>query len=473
MKTRKDTNRLARRCRVWLSYLAGVIAIVVLLPRAGYALPSFARQTGMRCTTCHTAFPQLTPFGREFKLQGYVLSNEQSKLPPFAAMFEPSFTYTNQDQKPVAAKYFGSNNNVALTQESLFYAGRLLGPYAKDLFGSKAASVLNKIGTFLQGTYDGVARSWGWDNWEIRFADTASVHGSNVTYGAYVNNNPTVQDLWNTTPAWGFPFSASGLAPTPAAAPLIAGGVSQQVAGFGTYVKLFDLLYLELGGYRTLAQSVQRAFGISAEDVSSETQITNLAPYWRIAMEKSWGGHTLETGMYGLAAHTFPGRDSSEGKDYIVDIGLDSQYQYSSGANDVTLLLNWIHEVDNWDASFPLGNTSSSRDTLWNFSVTISYLFDKTYGLDFQYFQVSGSQDSLLYGDSRTGSPLSDGWVIQLNYLPFNKGGGPAFWPMSALKLSLQYWIYNRFDGSRSNYDGTGRNADDNNTLYLQAWIAF
>jgi hypothetical protein len=34
------------------------------------ALPSFARQTGQPCGTCHTSFPSLTPFGRRFKLLG-------------------------------------------------------------------------------------------------------------------------------------------------------------------------------------------------------------------------------------------------------------------------------------------------------------------------------------------------------------------------------------------------------------------
>src|SRR5450759_989309 len=35
------------------------------------ALPSFARQTGQPCGTCHTDFPGLTPYGRLFKLGGY------------------------------------------------------------------------------------------------------------------------------------------------------------------------------------------------------------------------------------------------------------------------------------------------------------------------------------------------------------------------------------------------------------------
>ena len=36
-----------------------------------------------------------------------------------------------------------------------------------------------------------------------------------------------------------------------------------------------------------------------------------------------------------------------------------------------------------------------------------------------------------------------------------------------------QYVIYNKFDGASHNYDGTGRNASDNNTLYLYLWLAF
>ena len=50
-----------------------------------------------------------------------------------------------------------------------------------------------------------------------------------------LNNNPTMSDLWNSTPAWGYPFTTSPLAPTPAAATIIDGGLAQQVAGLGAY----------------------------------------------------------------------------------------------------------------------------------------------------------------------------------------------------------------------------------------------
>jgi hypothetical protein len=466
-------NVMLYRWRVGISSLICALGFLVLIPSTGQAVPSFARQTGMGCTACHTAFPQLNAFGREFKLNGYTFSNEQSKLPPLAVMLMPSFTHTAEGQAPSAAKDFGKNNNFALTQASFFYAGRLFGPYAESLLGKDAASVANKFGTFIQGTYDGVGRSWSWDNWELRFADNATIQDKNVVYGIYLNNNPTLQDLWNTTPAWGFPFSGSGLAPTPAAAPLLAGGVAQQVAGLGAYTRLFNLVYFELGGYRTLGFRTQRAFGVPIEDVKGETQIANIAPYWRLALEQTWGSHSIQVGTYGLAANTFPGRVESAGKDHVLDVGLDSQYQYSSAPHDVTLMLNWINENKNWHASQALGNTDNSRDRLHSFAATASYLFDSTYGVDFQYFLIDGRKDASLYPDSRTGSPASAGEVFEVNYLPFNKQGGPEFWPMSNIKISLQYRIYNQFNGSSHNFDGAGRNARDNNTLYLQAWMAF
>jgi hypothetical protein len=51
------------------------LVLVCALPTPSWAVPSFARQTGMACAACHTVFPELTPFGREFKLNGYVLDN--------------------------------------------------------------------------------------------------------------------------------------------------------------------------------------------------------------------------------------------------------------------------------------------------------------------------------------------------------------------------------------------------------------
>lgn len=45
------------------------------LPPPAYALPAFARQTGQNCVACHAGgqFPELTPYGRMFKITGYTI----------------------------------------------------------------------------------------------------------------------------------------------------------------------------------------------------------------------------------------------------------------------------------------------------------------------------------------------------------------------------------------------------------------
>ena len=66
------------------------------------AIPSFARQTGQECAACHTAFPELTPFGRAFKLNGYTMGGGDSKIPPFSMMDQATFTnYAKKLDAPI------------------------------------------------------------------------------------------------------------------------------------------------------------------------------------------------------------------------------------------------------------------------------------------------------------------------------------------------------------------------------------
>ncbi len=417
----------------------------------------------MQCIACHTEYPILNEFGRQFKLTGYTLSAGNFSLPPIAVMLQPSFTQTQAAQSGGAAPGFGANNNFALTQASVFYAGRLFGPYATDLFGTDGGAVANKFGIFSQTTYDGIGKAWSWDNTELRYADTGSLGSRSTVFGVYLNNNPTMQDPWNTTPAWGFPFSGSGLAPTPAASPMVGGAFAGQVGGLGAYMRGFRRRLFRGGGYRTLGPQFQRSVGV---DPTSEAQVTGVAPYWRFAFQKSTDSSTWEVGTFGMAANTAPGRDASSGKDRTADIGIDSQYQYSNTSSDVTVMASSTYEHDNWAASLPLGNVSNGTDYLLNEKLAVDYLYDKTYGAAVQVFNVNGSLDQLLYPGSASGSADSNGYVFQLNYMPFNKSGGPAFWSKSNVKFSVQYVVYKHFDG-------TAQSASANNTLYLEAWIMF
>ena len=56
--------------------------------------------------------------------------------------------------------------------------------------------------------------------------------------------------------------------------------------------------------------------------------------------------------------------------------------------------------------------------------------------------------------------------------VPFGKA--TSLWaPWLNVRLSLQYVAYLKFNGGHTNYDGFGRDASANNTLYLLSWFAF
>ena len=84
------------------------------------------------------------------------------------------------------------------------------------------------------------------DNTDIRYANKTKLSGKELVYGMDLNNNPTLEDLWNSTPAWGYPWIASDVAPTPNASAIINGSLAQDVAGIGGFAMWNDHLYLDL-----------------------------------------------------------------------------------------------------------------------------------------------------------------------------------------------------------------------------------
>jgi hypothetical protein len=432
-------------------------------------VPSFARQTGMTCTACHTMFPELKTFGRTFKLNGYVYSKRDELYefpPPLTAMAQVSYTHTTKKQPSDSvdehwSSHFlssGNDNVNAPQQASGFYGGK----------------VFYKLGALVQGTYDGAEDDVFLDNTDIRFADTISLGGKKLTLGLTVNNNPTVEDVWNSTPAWGFPYASSAVAPTPSAGTIIDGALGQQVGGLGVYAFWNHLIYAEVAGYRTTRSGVTEFLG---GGTPTDTVVDDVFPYWRVALQHEWGQHALSVGTYGTIVDVFPGVTSHGPTDRFTDIAVDAQYQYVGRKFIVTAQTTLIHEEQDWDASFPLGMTSNSSDTLDTFRINVnlyylSHSFGKIGGTA-GYFSTTGSDDALLYppgpiDGSRTGSPDSNGFILQLTWLPF--GGYRQF---LSPRLSLQYVIYDKFNGSSSNYDGSGRDASDNNTFYALLWLMF
>jgi hypothetical protein len=374
-----------------------------------------------------------------------------------------SFTHTNAPQPDAAEHGFGRNNNAALDQVSVFLAGRLT-DYA---------------GAFVQGTYDGVGHSFALDNTDLRMTTTVDLRDSELRLGLSVNNGPTVQDPYNTTFAWIFPFASSNLAPTPAAQPLLAGGLIGNSLGTTAYAWYDRRIYLESGLYN--------AYGPTALKLTGATlgpgAIANPAPYARFAYEWNWNAQSAHVGALMLYSNLNPasGERTTEtmfGRDSYFDFAVDGGYQFlGDGTNTVTLDAILTHENQNLKASTGLGTSTMPGNHLNQVRLNLSYFYQQTYGISAGWQNTWGNANPALFAPgplsgSANGKPDSNSFVIEADWIPFGKADS---WlrPLANLKLGAQYTIYTLFNGGSKNYDGFGHDASGNNTLFLYAWLAF
>jgi hypothetical protein len=441
--------------------------VLFLAAREGAAVPSFQRQTGQDCFSCHTMFPELTPVGRAFKLTGYVINKKGESypsLPPLAATAQISFTHTDLQQPPGSLPpdrwslhALSSENDIVGTpqQASVFYAGQ----------------IYDKLGAFVQATYTNDNDRLAMDTADVRYANATTVCDKDLIFGVTLNNNPTVEDVWNSTPAFSFPYATANLAPTPAANPLINNVLAAEVGGAGGYLYWNNTIYAALSVYRTSLNGITSPFGVGNHPLA--VYVDGGFPYWRIALTRQEGPHSFEIGTYGLSSNIYVSGDTGPA-DHFWDVAVDGQYQYIQGPHSFSVQTTWIHEDQDRSGSFATGAAAHTSDLLDAYRINGNYYYrtDKcgTVGGSVGFFLTTGTTDPLLYAPapdtgSRNGSPDSNGVILELDYIP------P--WKCLYTKLSVQYVIYNEFNGAGSNYDGFGRNASDNNTLYLLAWLAF
>jgi hypothetical protein len=440
-------------CFRWTS-LAALLALA-FLSRPAAAVPSFARELGVPCSTCHTSFPQLNAFGREFKLNGYLLGPASAKgvqaqdakgnttmsldsFPPLSAMLTADLTSLRKSVPD------SQNNSVELPQEaSLFFAGRI-GP---------------RIGSFLQLTYSQEDGSIGLDVAEIRYAKSGMLHEKPVTYGVFVNNNPTLEDPWNSTPAWGFPWAEASVVPESAAAALIDGALAQDVMGVGGYASFHGKFYVASGLYRSAH------VGSSSPTADSENTIDNAALYWRLAWQRALGKNTLELGTYGLHARLHPQGLTGDTDDYT-DYSVDPQLERPAGARAFVLHGSYTREHQDLNASFAADLAEQPGYRLGTLRVDAGMQGAKL-GYMLGLARTTGGTDTVRFAPeavtgSENGKPDTTSLIGELIYSPLQN-----------VQLRLQYRHYARFNGATGNYDGFGRSAGDNDTLMLHAWFVW
>jgi hypothetical protein len=464
MKTSRNGPRFGLHLALGFP-LAIFLLAFVLVSRAG-AVPSYSRQTGFPCSSCHTTPPELTPLGRLFKLSGYTLSGTaMSKIEkkragketglellatlPLSVFFETSFTSTNKSQPGQ------QNGSYEFPQDvSLFIAGEWS----------------THVGSFVQFTYDAQDDHFSWDNTDIRYANSGKVLGKDLLYGVTMNNNPTLEDVWNSTPAFGFPFISNDFAPNPAAAALVNGSLAQDVAGVGAYGMWDNHFYLDGTLYRSDHIGAAQPFN----GVGFPINIQGVAPYWRGAVQDTLGNNYLEVGTYGMHVRSTPNAVTaalSDGYDTYTNVAADFQYDRTIPQfnNDIiTVRATLIHENSQLNGTFNQGAAIFAPHHLNTTQANVEYHHGNRYSGSVGWFNTTGTSDPLLFSSgtaitgSASGSPDSDGYILNLSW-----------WPAQNIDLAAQYTGYLKFNGAKTNYDGLGRNASDNNTIYLLARFVF
>jgi hypothetical protein len=443
--TREKATETGNKLNSNIIWILTILFCLILNINFCYGVPSFARQTGLSCAVCHSTFPELNSFGRLFKLNGYTMTNVPTidagndssvnrlsllTTPPISSMIMASYSR-------IQSKIEGTQNgNVQFPQQlSLFYAGQ----------------ISRRFGTFIQLTYDPGTGAIGMDNTDIRYANHVQLASKDLLYGFTLNNNPTVQDVWNTVPAWRYPYASSGTAPSPAAATLIEGAYAGQVAGLGTYGLFDQMIYYEISLYRSAPQGLNVA---NPPDSSSSNTINGVAPYWRIALQHQFSKHYLMIGTFGMSSDLYPTYISGA-NDHYIDIGIDLQYEYSLPSAILSVHSSLIHEKRKLDATYA-NDISNISSNLNSFKIDGNVYFNRGIGFTLGYFNLTGDKNNI-YG-TYNGKPDSNGTLVELNFLPWYN-----------TKFSIQYVMYNKFDGLDKNYDGANRNASK--TILCIAWL--
>lgn len=480
-------NFVPFEARLLQALLAGTALISALLPVDAQAMPAFNRQTGQSCVACHAGgqFPELTPYGRLFKLTGYTLGERTLPISAMAVLSQSKVSNTAKSDDPNSD--FQKNNRAVLATASLLLGGK----------------VTDNIGAFAQITYDPYAtqdadgRFHGHskaDNIDLRYADRVNSGHRDLIFGVSANNNPSVSDPWNTAAAW----MQYVPVPSPTSSRFVDGnapypryGSGGNIAGLTAYAYWNQMIYAELGGYGT-SRGLSSFMSAGVGD-ASRTRLHGVNPYWRLAVNREWGSNSWMVGTSGMVARVYddPLNTSDPASTHCyTDLGVDTQYQYLLDPHAVTAQFVYMrnhHRYPTTLAAQPapffdaaggatLANTNAT-DTNHVLRAKVSYVYRAKYGGAVGLFNLTGSTNSA----NQTAGFDSTGALVKTNGAASNLSGNPStrgvtletFWmPIQFLRVGAQYTAYSRFNGASANYDGFGRNASDNNTLFLYTWVA-
>jgi hypothetical protein len=215
------------------------------------------------------------------------------------------------------------------------------------------------------------------------------------------------------------------------------------------------MVYAELGNYRT-ADSV---LSFMSAGVDPRPQLSGNNPYWRLAFSHEWGPHNIMVGASGMTAHVFDDpMDTSDPATVATfrNSGIDAQYQYILDPHTVTAQLAYMKQETAYSDAASSGLTKPGlTDTNTITRAKLAYTYEAKYGGSLSYFNLTGTTNN-------QNDPATRGLTYEVFYIPKQN-----------VRIGAQYTVYSTFEGASSNYDGAGRNASDNNSMFLYVWFAY
>jgi hypothetical protein len=245
---------------------------------------------------------------------------------------------------------------------------------------------------------------------------------------------------------------------------LYGGGTA---VGLNTYVYLNRNYYAEVGAYWAAGGPTSLlAYTNNPTSSNGTVPLIGTNPYYRLAYTTEWGPSNLMLGVFGMNSNVSPGLyDGSGTSTSYADRGVDAQYQYISSPHVVSTQFRYITE----DITDTTGNYSGPANLKSTFAKAM-YVYRAKYGAALSYQRIEGSSDAYYTGGLGGGANFTG-----VSGTPNTTVWTPAlFWqPLQNVRITIYKTFFTEYLGGTDNYDGLGRNASDNNTTYIYAWIAF
>jgi hypothetical protein len=404
-----------------LSGILAIFLVTALLPQKSQAVPSFARQIQKPCTACHTVWPNLNQYGRQFKVKAYTdvspdwqMINKDRLNLLYVFPVSARFIFYPYERELNAVEGINSNST-ELNTVDLFIASRVFdyagifgnfeatnvtsGPFLFDIPTMKAAfqyplggsTSSEEGGTATQGSTIGLVAFKGL----ATSADPFNSLGGRDR--GLIFDNESVP--WILSKGWTFSYWS---------------GANLGVVAHGYF--LGNRLYAAVGAERG---------GDSADAGAGFTNNNNTNPfggYFRLAWDQklpngavTFGG-AWYTGKERLDNSTgAPLYDSSVNRGY-----LDASLEQNFGEDhlvEVQALYGYGRE------SNVFGDSEVRKFN--GFNVEASYFYDRTIGIvgDYNMATMQGVLPTDV-DNSITGAPGNDQtrlstWVVAINYLPW------------------------------------------------------